>query len=234
MSEHLHSGILSHPILPSQKVTLSTIQYNFTIQHIKIIFLHNKIIYPKTQIKTKTQITSAITCYHHHHKEHTQTETHGHATTLRQKSKEMKPISTTMKPTFATTTRDTTMATTHLPPPCKETHKKKKKKSIQNPNQDHWKLISTPPPVLSPLPRPHARSIPSHNHGPTPPLHHHDPKPTPTNQNPTPTPPEPITIHPTTQINPNQANPHKTRLTHHHRPPQNHQPKPTPPLTIDH
>ena len=29
--------------------------FYFTIQHIKIIFLHNKIIYPKTQIKTKTQ-----------------------------------------------------------------------------------------------------------------------------------------------------------------------------------
>ena len=35
--------------------------FYFTIQHIKIIFLHNKIIYPKTQIKTKTQITSATT-----------------------------------------------------------------------------------------------------------------------------------------------------------------------------
>ena len=29
--------------------------FYFTIQHIKIIFLHNKIIYPKTQIKTETQ-----------------------------------------------------------------------------------------------------------------------------------------------------------------------------------
>ena len=59
--------------------------FYFTIQHIKIIFLHNKIIYPKTQIKTKTQITS--TCYHHHHEEHTQTKTHDHATTPRQPEK---------------------------------------------------------------------------------------------------------------------------------------------------
>ena len=67
-----------------------------------------------------------------------------------------------------------------------------------------------------------------------PPLHHHDPKPTPTNQNPTPTPSDPITNHPTTQINPDQANLHKPRLTHHHRPPQNHQPRPMPlPLNTD-
>ena len=55
---HLHPKILSHPILSSQKVTLSIIPYYlqysqypnfyFIIQHIKIIFLHNKIIYPKT------------------------------------------------------------------------------------------------------------------------------------------------------------------------------------------
>ena len=35
--------------------TSSIVNFYFTIQHIKIIFLHNKIIYPKTQIKTKTQ-----------------------------------------------------------------------------------------------------------------------------------------------------------------------------------
>ena len=29
--------------------------FYFTIQHIRITFPHNKIIYPKTQIKTKTQ-----------------------------------------------------------------------------------------------------------------------------------------------------------------------------------
>ena len=56
--------------------------FYFTIQHIKIIFIRNKIIYSKTQIKTKTQITSATTYYHHHDEEHTQTETHGHATTI--------------------------------------------------------------------------------------------------------------------------------------------------------
>ena len=63
--KHPHPKIVSYPILPSQKATLSIIPYHFTIikhpnfyftiQHIKIIFLHNKIIYPKTQIKTKTQ-----------------------------------------------------------------------------------------------------------------------------------------------------------------------------------
>ena len=129
--------MLLYPILSSQKITLSIIEYNFTIsqdpnfyftiQYIKIIFLHNKIIYPKTQIKTKTQITSTTTCYHHHHEEHTQTETHGHTTTLQQKSKQMKPTSATMKPTFTTTTRDTATTTTHPPPPCKQTHKKSKK-----------------------------------------------------------------------------------------------------------
>ena len=53
----------------------------FTIQHIKIIFLCNKIIYHKTQIKTKTQITLITCCHrhrHNHHEEHTQTETHGY------------------------------------------------------------------------------------------------------------------------------------------------------------
>ena len=56
--------------------------FYFTIQHIKIIFLRNKIIYPKTQIKTKTQITSTTTYYHHHDEEHTQTETHGNPPTI--------------------------------------------------------------------------------------------------------------------------------------------------------
>ena len=56
--EHFHQEILSHSILPSQKVTLSIIPYYFTIhlapnfyftkQNIKIIYLHNKIIYFKT------------------------------------------------------------------------------------------------------------------------------------------------------------------------------------------
>ena len=61
MLEHSHPIILSYSILPSQKVTLSILQYSqhpnfyFIIQHIKNLFLHNKIIYPKTQIKTKTQ-----------------------------------------------------------------------------------------------------------------------------------------------------------------------------------
>ena len=48
----------------------------FLILLIKIIYLHNKIIYPKTQIKTKTQIT---TCYHHHHEQpstHHRSQTH--------------------------------------------------------------------------------------------------------------------------------------------------------------
>ena len=31
------------------------LNFYFTIQHIRITFLHNKIIYPKTQIKTKAQ-----------------------------------------------------------------------------------------------------------------------------------------------------------------------------------
>ena len=31
------------------------LNFYFTIQHIRITFLHNKIIYPKTQIKTKSQ-----------------------------------------------------------------------------------------------------------------------------------------------------------------------------------
>ena len=86
--EHLHSKILLHPILHSKKslyqLYYTILQYSqhpnfyFTIRYIKIIFLHNKIIYLKTQIKTKTQITSATTCYHyhHHHEKHTQTNFH--------------------------------------------------------------------------------------------------------------------------------------------------------------
>ena len=115
--------------------------FYFSILFIKIIYLYNKIIYIKTQIKTKTQICNHLlppppqTTY--------QTETHGHATTPRQKSKQMKP-------TFATTTRDTTTATTHPPPPCKETHKKSKKNPFETPFKTHQKLISTLPPALSP------------------------------------------------------------------------------------
>ena len=64
-SEHSHLKILSHLILSSQKLLYQLyhiiLQYSqhsnfyFTIQHIKIIFLFNKIIYPKTQIKIKIQ-----------------------------------------------------------------------------------------------------------------------------------------------------------------------------------
>ena len=46
--------------------TSSIPNFYFPILLIKIIYLHNKIIYPQTQIKTKTQIT---TCYHHHHEQ---------------------------------------------------------------------------------------------------------------------------------------------------------------------
>ena len=58
--EHSYPKMSSYSTLPSQKTTLSIIQYHFTIlqhpnfyftiQHIKIIFLHNKIIYPKITI----------------------------------------------------------------------------------------------------------------------------------------------------------------------------------------
>ena len=117
----------------------SILNFYFSILLIKIIYLHNKTIYIKIQIKTTTQICN----HHHNHKQYTQTEIHGRATTLRQKSKQMKP-------TFATTTRDTTTATTHPPPPCKETHKKSKKNPFRTPIKTHRKLISTPPPALSP------------------------------------------------------------------------------------
>ena len=46
--------------------TSSIPNFYFSILLIKITYLHNKIIYPKIQIKTKTQIT---TCYHHHHEQ---------------------------------------------------------------------------------------------------------------------------------------------------------------------
>ena len=87
--------------------TSSIVNFYFTIQHIKIIFLHNKIIYPKTQIKTKTQITSTTCCHHHHHEEHTQTETHGYATTPQQPQKPQPrnpwpPPSPQQSPTFTT------------------------------------------------------------------------------------------------------------------------------------
>ena len=72
--EYLQSEILSYLILPSQKVTLSIIQYNFTIlQHpnfyfpillIKIIFLHNKIIYPTiTIIYNKTHYLFSLSLF---------------------------------------------------------------------------------------------------------------------------------------------------------------------------
>ena len=56
-----------------------------------------------------------------------------------------------MKPNFATTTRDITTATTHPPPPCKETHKKSKKNPFRIP-------IGSWSPCL------HRRCL--HNHGP--------------------------------------------------------------------
>ena len=82
----------------------------FTIQHIKIIFLCNKIIYLKTQIKTKTQITLITCCHrhrHNHHEEHTQTETYGHTTTPQQPQKPQPrnpwpPPSPWQPPTFTT------------------------------------------------------------------------------------------------------------------------------------
>ena len=121
--EHSHPKMSSYSTLPFQKITLSIIQHHFTIlqhpnfyftiQHIKIIFLHNKIIYPKTQI------TSA--CYHHHHEEHTQTETHGHATTITTTNPHLLPPPPRQPLT---------------PPPL--THKKKKK----NPSQNQIKLIA--------------------------------------------------------------------------------------------
>ena len=46
--------------------TSSIPNFYFSILLIKIIYLHNKIIYPKIQLKTKTQIT---TYYHHHHEQ---------------------------------------------------------------------------------------------------------------------------------------------------------------------
>ena len=53
----------------------SVTNFYFSILLIKIIYLHNKIIYLKIQIKTKTQIT---TCYHHHDQPsiHHQSQTH--------------------------------------------------------------------------------------------------------------------------------------------------------------
>ena len=39
--KHSHPGILSHPMLPSQKVTLSIIQYSFTILPASQLLFYN-------------------------------------------------------------------------------------------------------------------------------------------------------------------------------------------------
>ena len=57
--------LLYHYIIPFYNTT-NIPKFYFPILLLKIIYLHNKIIYPKTQIKTKTQIT---TCYHHDHEQ---------------------------------------------------------------------------------------------------------------------------------------------------------------------
>ena len=88
--EHPHRKMLSYSTLPFQKTTLSIIQYHFTIlqhpnfyftiKHVKIIFLYNKIIYPKITIIYNTthylfflshsfcSRTTTNLLNHHHHK----------------------------------------------------------------------------------------------------------------------------------------------------------------------
>ena len=67
-----NSTLFYHPKKPFYHYTIacynisSISNFYFPILFIKIIYLHNKIIYPQTQIKTKTQIP---TCYHHRHKQ---------------------------------------------------------------------------------------------------------------------------------------------------------------------
>ena len=58
MTSNLEHSHLKKLLCQSYHIILQYFQYPnfyFIIQHIKIIFLHNKIIYPKTQIKTKIQ-----------------------------------------------------------------------------------------------------------------------------------------------------------------------------------
>ena len=70
--EHSHPIIPPYSILSSQKTTLSIMQYHFTIHstsefyftilHIKIIYLYNKIIYSKEREKMRQQRDEADFC----------------------------------------------------------------------------------------------------------------------------------------------------------------------------
>ena len=67
--ENSNSTLFYYPKKPLYHYTISFYNissipnFYFPILLIKIIYLHDIIMYPQTQIKTKTQIT---TCYHHH------------------------------------------------------------------------------------------------------------------------------------------------------------------------
>ena len=153
--------------------TFNIPNFYFTIQHIKIIFLRNKIIYPKNQIKIKTQITSTTYCHHHHHhhhEEHTQTETHGHATTPRQPQKPQ-PQNPWPPPSTTTTPNSTTMNPQKKSIPKsnqtnskfriqKVTHKKKKIKSKFTQTQLQTDLAVA---NHAENPRTHRRKPPYHN-----------------------------------------------------------------------
>ena len=132
--ENLQLEILSYLILPSQKVILSITQYNFTIlQHpnfyfpillIKIIFLHNKIIYPTiTIIYNTTHYLLSLS------------------------------LSFCSRTTITTTTAVHTLDTTTTPPyNLPSTPKKKKKKTTATHGQTHA-VASTAQVVAPPDPR---------------------------------------------------------------------------------
>ena len=194
-SQNFNSILFYHPKKPLYHYTIQFYNtsnipnFYFTIQHIKIIFLCNKIIYPKTQIKSKTQITSTTCChrcYHHHHEEHTQTETHGHHhhhgnPPPSSPWTHIWPIIKTPPPSTTITTTATPNSSTTMNPQKKsipksnQTNSKfriqkmtKKKKSSQNLHKPSYKLIL--PLQTTPETHEHATA----NHHTTPP-HTHEP-----------------------------------------------------------
>ena len=156
--------ILSYLILPSQKVILSITQYNFTIlQHpnfyfpillIKIIFLHNKIIYPTiTIIYNTTHYLLSLS------------------------------LSFCSRTTITTTTAVHTLDTTTTPPYNLPSTPKKKKKNHSNPRSNPRCCIYCPsrcttrPTLLHPLTTPLPTKVTPIEINPPPPT---NPKPTPT------------------------------------------------------
>ena len=157
-SQNFNSTLFYHPKKSLYHYTISF--YNISnipnfylpILLIKIIYLHNKIIYPKIQIKTKTQIT---TCYHHHHE---QPSTH-HRSQIHQQPQHWSNSSPIQ---------------THQPnkpsAPIKKTHHDTKNLATapQNPPQHQTNLATAPRKKTQPPPsKPTTTPVSNHKEKPT-------------------------------------------------------------------